>query len=209
MIYFLQDSGTHAIKIGYAISPVERAATLQTGNVSKLELLLEIDGDRRDEAGLHRRFANDRVAGEWFKPSPELLKLICVESAAKVSRRDPHADGIPVPDKMAVWLVTVAEETQWGSRTITFGAVTYSPRDIPDVHAGYHSLRGTGSAIYSIVSVTRAERIKLSEITVGDSISEQRPGYGSVVDWAWVDGAPIGYFKKPIWSDTNTGPAGL
>lgn len=76
MIYFVQDSDSLAIKIGYAANPEERLATLQTANSSTLRLLAELPGGRADEAALHRRFAASRLVGEWFRPSPDLIEFL-------------------------------------------------------------------------------------------------------------------------------------
>ncbi len=77
MIYFIQDSATLNIKIGYtSTSAGERMRQLQTGNPSQLVLLGVIEGEQTDERNLHVRFADFRVAGEWFKPHPDLLVLV-------------------------------------------------------------------------------------------------------------------------------------
>lgn len=85
MVYFIQDSGCFAIKIGYAKSDLEaRRTLLQTGNPSLLIVLLSIDGEREREHELHRQFAKYRGLGEWFQPAPDLLFYIMgeIESAA-------------------------------------------------------------------------------------------------------------------------------
>lgn len=83
MIYFIQDEDTLAIKIGYGSSPADRIKTLQTGNPSRLHLLATIPGTQVDEHELHRRFASSRVAGEWFRPTPALLRLIATPVVAE------------------------------------------------------------------------------------------------------------------------------
>lgn len=77
-VYFIQDARTHAIKIGFTDGDAaDRAADLQTGNPGELVVLAVVaGGTRADEAELHRRFAADRVAGEWFRPSPALLAFV-------------------------------------------------------------------------------------------------------------------------------------
>ncbi len=76
-VYFIQASKTKHIKIGTTRgSAKERMASLQTGSPVKLKLLAEIDGDARTEAALHRLFAADRVRGEWFNPSDDLLNYL-------------------------------------------------------------------------------------------------------------------------------------
>lgn len=84
MIYFIQDSGTLAIKIGYTAgdSPEARRKALQTGNPSPLVLLAAAEGDTTDEAALHRRFAEARIGGEWFRPVPELITTIIAAARA-------------------------------------------------------------------------------------------------------------------------------
>jgi hypothetical protein len=83
MIYFVQDSDNLHIKIGYAADSEGRIASLQTGNPNKLILLLEIDGDRAAETEFHRRHAEHRVAGEWFRPSPGLILEILEKKRLK------------------------------------------------------------------------------------------------------------------------------
>lgn len=79
MIYFTQDSATLHVKIGHTNGDdaETRRRALQTGNPSELVVLATMPGERADETKLHQRFAPARVAGEWFRPVPELLLLIC------------------------------------------------------------------------------------------------------------------------------------
>lgn len=91
VIYFIQDSATLYIKIGFTASePEARKAALQTGNPSPLVLLAVMDGDKETESRLHRRFAAQRVAGEWFRPAPDLLLWIiqCAKSEMAKQFRD-------------------------------------------------------------------------------------------------------------------------
>jgi hypothetical protein len=75
MIYFIQDTRSLDIKIGYTSRPVmDRLAALQTGNAGKLEVIAVVPGEQSDEAELHRRFAASRLHGEWFRPTPDLLR---------------------------------------------------------------------------------------------------------------------------------------
>lgn len=77
MIYFLQDSATLNIKIGFTSGDADaRKAALQTGNPSPLVLLGTAEGEAFAESALHRRFAAFRVAGEWFLPAPPLIEAI-------------------------------------------------------------------------------------------------------------------------------------
>lgn len=81
MIYFMQDSGTFHIKIGFVegnnlTSAEMRMKALQTGNPSVLVLLATMPGGRSEEARQHHKHAEDRICGEWFRPTPEIIKTI-------------------------------------------------------------------------------------------------------------------------------------
>jgi hypothetical protein len=73
-VYFAR-SGDR-IKIGWSRQVATRLAQLQTGNAAPIELLGVVPGGRSAERELHSRFAADRVSGEWFEASPELLAHI-------------------------------------------------------------------------------------------------------------------------------------
>jgi hypothetical protein len=106
MIYFAQDSGTFEIKIGHTGSAAEaRVKALQTGNPRPIKILAVIEGAASDEADLHRRFAPHRVAGEWFRPVPELLAFLLAlphpAPAATVRRRLPWPLKVYLAGKIA------------------------------------------------------------------------------------------------------------
>jgi excisionase family DNA binding protein len=71
------------IKIGFARDVSERLAALQIANPHPLRLLASLPGTVRLERALHRRFAEHRLRGEWFRPAPELLE--CVAKAGGLS----------------------------------------------------------------------------------------------------------------------------
>lgn len=66
-IYVIREVGGKC-KIGAAKNVQTRLATLQTGSHDPLELVLSIPTTGRYvlEALLHRRFASQRLTGEWF-----------------------------------------------------------------------------------------------------------------------------------------------
>lgn len=77
VVYVLEDQQTKLLKIGHTEGELQtRIDTLQTGNPGQLVLLVAIPGTRSDESMLHRRFAELRVAGEWFEPAPALLAWV-------------------------------------------------------------------------------------------------------------------------------------
>lgn len=78
MVYFIQGRITKNIKIGHTKRDdlSGRLQELQSASPDQLNLLLVIEGDKRFEWSLHRRFAKYRLHGEWFSPSSELLQAI-------------------------------------------------------------------------------------------------------------------------------------
>jgi hypothetical protein len=74
-VYLIQQ-GTHGpVKIGLAKNPQKRLATLQQANPTKLHGIAAWRGLPFEEAMLHEEFADQRIRGEWFKPTPEILRL--------------------------------------------------------------------------------------------------------------------------------------
>jgi len=74
-VYFVR-AETGQIKIGFSLAAWSRLEALQTGSPVRLQLLTTTPGDQALEHDLHRRFADARLHGEWFRPTPELIALI-------------------------------------------------------------------------------------------------------------------------------------
>lgn len=83
-IYFISDG--EFIKIGFAEDWHSRLKDLQVANARRLTPLLVLEGGGRMEKHLHWLFRAYRVAGEWFRPAPELLAYI----------EERKADGLPL-----------------------------------------------------------------------------------------------------------------
>jgi hypothetical protein len=77
-IYFAtcQEDPDFPIKIGYATELKSRLGGLQTGLPWKVVLLASFVGTRDDERKLHLYYRHDRLLGEWFKRSADLIELI-------------------------------------------------------------------------------------------------------------------------------------
>ena len=88
MIYFIQDTVTCAIKIGYSTNPRKRLKNLQNSNQNKLELLYAMHGELEHEAELLQRFDKFKMEGEWFKGeiAGEVWQII---AADKLNPRQP------------------------------------------------------------------------------------------------------------------------
>jgi hypothetical protein len=77
VIYFIINDSDTAIKIGYTSSdPLKRLESLQVGHHERLQLLAVTEGDQAAEMRLHSIFADDRLNGEWFRPSDYLTSTI-------------------------------------------------------------------------------------------------------------------------------------
>jgi hypothetical protein len=73
-VYFVACPATMRLKIGHTKGNVyARLAALQTGSASPLRLMAKQPGTIDTERSLHTRFAKQRVQGEWFEVSGEIL----------------------------------------------------------------------------------------------------------------------------------------
>ena len=72
-VYFAQAGTNGPVKIGYTLYPKERLRELQTAHYEEIKLLRVIDGNEATEHYLHERFSLNRIRGEWFNFSPEML----------------------------------------------------------------------------------------------------------------------------------------
>lgn len=77
-VYFVHAPENQAVKIGRAADPRRRIQILQVGSPGPVELLGWIRAKPADrlEAVIQGRFKRDRLRGEWFKATPELMNFI-------------------------------------------------------------------------------------------------------------------------------------
>jgi hypothetical protein len=79
-VYFIEAAvldGRGQLKIGVANSPQGRLDDLQKASPVKLKLIATIpNGGYALERRLHEMFADERLHGEWFRPSERLLTWI-------------------------------------------------------------------------------------------------------------------------------------
>lgn len=85
-VYFVTaDVADFPIKIGFAERSNVRIRELQTGCPYPLVMLATLAGTYKTESALHRQFKADRMCGEWFRRSPELMALIESHRASEVA----------------------------------------------------------------------------------------------------------------------------
>jgi hypothetical protein len=75
-IYFVQAGETGPIKIGCSQSPRNRLGELQIAHYKTLRLLGWIEHSDILENQLHIEFEDDRIRGEWFHPTKQVINKI-------------------------------------------------------------------------------------------------------------------------------------
>lgn len=75
-IYVAVRATDQAVKIGWTSDVMRRIGELRRHSRSAVELLACFPGDKPDELRLQGRFADDRIEGEWFRPSPSVSSFV-------------------------------------------------------------------------------------------------------------------------------------
>jgi hypothetical protein len=65
-VYFITCREANAVKIGSSLEPHARLREVQWGCPLELKLEAVLPGSSAQEFQFHRRFADDRIRGEWF-----------------------------------------------------------------------------------------------------------------------------------------------
>lgn len=81
-VYFIENPITKLIKIGKSKTVSKRLVALSRQYKISLKLLGVVSGNSVTESDLHIQFFADRVTGEWFKPSKELLEFIEIKTVS-------------------------------------------------------------------------------------------------------------------------------
>lgn len=136
MIYFIQDTVTRAVKIGYSTTPQRRLRQLQNSNQNRLVLLHAMHGELEHEAELLRRFDKFKLEGEWFRG--EIAGAVSQISAA--DRLNP---------RQACLTVLVAGEVEYGGQGLVSQALSEIHAVTPifcTVVSGERTVDGAASA---------------------------------------------------------------
>lgn len=99
-VYMIRQGARGPVKIGVARDVAKRLATMQTGNHEQLTLLRSFDGSVAEERALHRKFADHRLAGEWFSFTKAMLGDV---GLVEEGRLEPAPEELPsdTPQKEA------------------------------------------------------------------------------------------------------------
>lgn len=89
-LYFIEcQCAERHIKIGVSSNIKVRLVNMRAHCPYELKLLKAVPGGAHLEIELHQRFFGDRVRGEWFKRTPDLLAYI--ESLPSPSEKAPES----------------------------------------------------------------------------------------------------------------------
>lgn len=73
-VYAIEAKELGRVKIGYTAKDVAfRLKSLQVGSPCTLTLVGTVPGNQEEESRLHNKYASQRISGEWFTRSPELM----------------------------------------------------------------------------------------------------------------------------------------
>lgn len=76
MVYFIQQKNGGPIKIGSSVHPLLRLKQIRAHSPVEVELIAAIEGSAKLERELHAKFADNRLHGEWFTSTEELVSYI-------------------------------------------------------------------------------------------------------------------------------------
>lgn len=74
IVYFVRSCGL--VKIGHTTNASKRLRVLETQNAAPVDVVAFGVGATPREQSLHARFEGLRHHGEWFTPSPDLLRVM-------------------------------------------------------------------------------------------------------------------------------------
>lgn len=88
-VYLITCRALEAVKIGRSANPHKRLKQIKTGCPFPVALEAILPEDST-ELQMHRRFEDGRLAGEWFKLTSEIERLIEAHPAADASPKKPE-----------------------------------------------------------------------------------------------------------------------
>lgn len=75
-VYFVQNPGNGLVKIGYSGDLSRRVLAISNGLGCAVRVLRQLPGGPRTEKWLHRKFADLRVRGEWFRFDEAMMSVV-------------------------------------------------------------------------------------------------------------------------------------
>jgi len=166
MVYFVQGEKTGLIKIGKSSNFTRRLANLRNGGPDRLTCLAVIVR-AYDDTVYHDRFSNDRVHGEWFKPSEKLMNFINALPTTKYTgmthgSRSKRFDDAELQDQFSIVMPEPTSEGVRGLIDLFLPHLNLTPKQKNCVVA-YVETRDADAAIlaaYDCKDSAIAERLK-------------------------------------------------
>jgi hypothetical protein len=84
-VYFILSGDK--VKIGTARDPRSRFQQIRAGIPGRARVYYVTPGDRLLEQGLHKKFAEDRLSGEWFVYSKPIRDWIAADEERRIKER--------------------------------------------------------------------------------------------------------------------------
>lgn len=76
VVYFIKNGARDRVKIGFSEGHEDRLRSLQGASADKLTLIGLVVGTRKTEMKMHKRFADYRERGEWFRVEGALARYL-------------------------------------------------------------------------------------------------------------------------------------
>ena len=91
-VYIVEAESTNRVKIGFSKNPERRIKDLNGGSPVALHLLclLKVASPSAEKL-LHRLFEKDRIKGEWFRKSDQIMHLIEIIKSNRLKRNKKHS----------------------------------------------------------------------------------------------------------------------
>jgi hypothetical protein len=98
-IYVIGPIGDTPVKIGCSVNPDSRLVELQQGNPDVLKVIWRayVEDMHTSEVRMHALLSNDRIRGEWFRRSDQLVDVIGWWSLFELHIRD----GLPLRSRLS------------------------------------------------------------------------------------------------------------
>lgn len=85
-VYFATIREQNVVKIGCSFEPESRLKEIQVGCPYPVRIEATLPGSHEEEKALHRRFADDRLRGEWFTITPMIDAVMAAARRAEAER---------------------------------------------------------------------------------------------------------------------------
>lgn len=118
-VYFATIREQNVVKIGCSFDPTTRLKEIQVGCPFTVKIEATLPGHHAEEQALHRRFADDRLRGEWFTITSMIEAVMEQARIAEAARpKVPQIDppGFPEPTERKPKARPLTPQESWAVR---------------------------------------------------------------------------------------------